>query len=90
MTIFPGPKTFKVTHMSHPDPCAEGDFSFGLDSMEFGQDAARIWCQCGQDLTVAKWRRTRKKKIKHVHQQQQTGRELNNHVRPITGSIFQR
>lgn len=65
MTIFPGPRTCKVTHMSHPDPCAEADFSFGLDSMEFGQDAARIWSQCGQDLAVAKWRRTRKKRKKN-------------------------
>lgn len=38
--------------MSHSDARAEADLSFGLDSVEFGQDAARIWCQCGQDLTV--------------------------------------
>lgn len=45
-------RNIQVTHMSHSDACAEADLSFGLDSVEFGQDAARIWCQCGQDLTV--------------------------------------
>lgn len=38
--------------MSHSDPRAEGDPSFGLNCVEFGQDAAGIWCQRGQDLTV--------------------------------------
>lgn len=30
-----------------------------------------------------------KKRSKNVRQQKQTWRELNNHVRPITGSVFQ-
>lgn len=38
--------------MSHSDACTEADLSSGLDSMEFGQDAASIWCQCGEDLAV--------------------------------------
>lgn len=38
--------------MSYSDACAEADLSFGLDSVEFGQNAASIRCQCGQDLTV--------------------------------------
>lgn len=38
--------------MSHSDACAEGNFAFRLDRVKFGQDASRIWCQCGQDLTV--------------------------------------
>lgn len=39
--------------MSHSDACTEADFSFGLDSVEFGQDATGVWCQCGEDLTIA-------------------------------------
>lgn len=42
----------QVTHMSHSDARAEADLSFGLDSMQFGQDAASVWSQCGQDLAV--------------------------------------
>lgn len=38
--------------MSHPDARAEADVAAGLDSVEFGQDAARIRGQRGQDLTV--------------------------------------
>ena len=42
--------------MSHSDAHAEADVSFGLDSVEFGQDAARIWSQCCQDLCVTVWK----------------------------------
>lgn len=38
--------------MSHSDASAEADPSSGLDRMQFGQDAARVWGQGGQDLTV--------------------------------------
>lgn len=38
--------------MGHPDASAEADLAFGLDSVQFGQNAASVWGQCGQDLTV--------------------------------------
>lgn len=39
--------------MSHSDARTEADFSFGLYSVEFGQDTTSVWCQCGEDLTIA-------------------------------------
>lgn len=47
--------------MGHSDPGAEADLSFGLDGVQFGQEAARIWRQRVQDLTVT----ARKQKTKH-------------------------
>lgn len=38
--------------MSHSDARTEADISFGLDSVELGQDATSVWCQCGEDFTV--------------------------------------
>lgn len=40
--------------MSHSDARTEADIAFGLDSVEFGQDATGVWSQCGEDLTVTK------------------------------------
>lgn len=55
------------THMGHPDASAEADLAFGLDSVQFGQDAARIRGQCGQNLTVTavKHKKSKTKSIKN-------------------------
>lgn len=45
--------------MSDSDACAEANLSSGLDSVEFGQDAASIRSQRGQDFTVTARKHTK-------------------------------
>lgn len=41
------------THVSDPDARAEADVPFGLNGVQFGQDASAVRGQSGQDLAVA-------------------------------------
>ena len=38
--------------MGHPDTGAEANPPFGLNRMQLGKDAARVWGQRSQDFTV--------------------------------------
>lgn len=70
--------------MSHSDACTERDLSSWLDSVEFRQDPASIWCQRGQDLTVTVQKDKDKAVRKHTPSatvyNYLVGKLINNHV----------